>query len=44
MPGRAEVAGGRARFFMAGGIGEEGAGQRGEGSVGWQGRVGSGGM
>jgi hypothetical protein len=44
MSGRAEGARGKARFFMAGGIGEEGAGQRGEGSAGWQGRVGSGGM
>jgi hypothetical protein len=44
MAGRAEGAGGRARFYMAGGIGDEGVGQRGGGSVGWQGRFGSGGM
>ena len=44
MSGMVEAAGGRARFLMAGGIGDEGAGQSGGASAGWQGRVGSGGM
>ena len=34
MSGRAEGAGGRARLLMAGGIGDEGGGQSGGGSVG----------